>query len=301
MNDVLKLFWVALFSGMFLVACDDSECVSKADDLKRDLADTELNDVAEDSVLPFDSVTCAAIRTTKNDFVPLEDVLPCIKENEKVAFIVRHSVREPYENGYDDHLNINGVEEARKLGERLKGYPDFYYMHTNYIRTLETAYYVAAGKGQNVEPFTRENSDGVVHEMNEDLLYYWYVKDEAYVNVCSPNGSMSSFTKMAYEVDDYYCSLGFYNAKERTIEFVQKYFTYNRMHNVTLAVTHDYFVAPLVIAITDGEIEMDYYNHVEDDYYWPNFLSGAAIIVDDKDSVTMVPVKGLESGRQGVH
>ncbi len=218
-------------------------------------------------------------------------------ENEKVAFIVRHSVREPYETGYDDHLNISGVEMARMLGERLKDYPDFYYMHTNYIRTLETAYYVAAGKGQMVEPFTRENSDGVVHEMNEDLLYYWYVKDEAYVNVCSPNGGMASFTKMAYETEDYYCNLGFYNAKDRTLEFVKKYFTYSRMHDITFAVSHDFFVAPLVIAITDGEIGMDYHNHGGDDYYWPNFLSGAAIIVDDKDRVTMVPVKGLESGR----
>lgn len=275
---------------------DDSLDVPK-DNEQEPAKDDEL----KDSVASLDSARCAAIRTTKNDFVPLEDILPCVMENEKVAFVVRHSERNSNESGPDDHLNENGVAIARALGAKLKAYPDFYYMHTFYIRTMETAYYVAEGKGQKVVPFTRENGDALVHETNDDLLYDWYVKDYAYEYVCSPSGGLVALTKMAYETEDYYCNLGFYNAKDRTLEFVKKYFTYNRMHDVTFAVTHDYFVAPMVIAITDGEIGMDYYNHGGDDYYWPNFLSGAAIIVDAKDSVTMVPVKGLESGRQGVH
>lgn len=278
---------------------EPKDSVAKADDEQKDsIPAVDVPPVEpKDSVITLDSAKCAAVRTTKSDFVPLENVLPCVRENEKVAFIVRHGARELYESGTEDHLNEIGVMQAYRLGEKLKAYPDFYYMHSYYIRTMETAYYVAEGKGQKVEVFTRENSDTLVHEMTDDLLYNWYVKDYAYEYVCSPNGGLASLTKMAYETEDYYCNLGFYNAKERTLEFVKKHFTYNRMHKATFAVTHDYFVAPMVIAITDGEIGMDYYNHSGDDYYWPNFLSGAAIIVDDKDGVTMVPVKGLESGR----
>lgn len=349
MESLLKFGWIALFAGLFFIACSNSEgyssdsivstefysslvyeaveipvevpkdtlgdslTVKKDDELKDSVAkaDDEQNDSIpavdvppvepKDSFITLDSAACAEIRSTKNDFVPLENVLPCVMENEKVAFIVRHGEREYYESGTEDHLNEKGVMQAFRLGEKLKAYPDFYYMHSYYIRTMETAYYVAEGKGQKVEAFTRENSDTLVHEMMDDLLYNWYVKDYAYEHVCSPNGGLASLTKMAYETEDYYCNLGFYNAKERTLEFVKKYFTYNRMHDITFAVTHDYFVAPMVIAITDGEIGMDYHNHSGDDYYWPNFLSGAAVIVDDKDNVTMVPVKGLESGRQGVH
>lgn len=273
-----KLCWTIAFACCMLVACDNSTDNGEA-------------------VLWADSEKCDEIRKTKNDFVPVEDILPCVKESEKVAFILRHAERDADRTGTEDSLNEHGVEQARLLGHKLKSYPDFYYIHTYYIRTLETAYNIAKGKGQIVDVFTRENSDGTVHILNEDLLYYWYVKDEAYINVCSPSGYMEAFTKMAYEVDDYYCSLGFYNAKDRTLEFVRKYFNYSNMHNITFAITHDFFVSPLVIAISDGEIGMDYYSHSGDYYYWPNFLSGAAIIVDNQNNVTMIPAKGLPSGR----
>lgn len=321
----LEIGCVALYACAFLAACSNSEGYSCAKDdfcleyysvepslvyetvevtpvpveisVLDDDSTLAKDDELKVSVASLDSAKCVAIRTTKNDFVPLENVLSCVGENEKVAFIVRHGARELYESGTEDHLNEIGVMQAFRLGEKLKDFPDFYYMHSYYIRTMETAYYVAEGKGQKVEAFTRENSDTLVHEMLDDLLYSWYVKDYAYEYVCSPNGGLASLTKMAYEPEDYYCNLGFYNAKERTLELVKKYFTYEKMHDVTFAVSHDFFVAPMVIAITDGEIGMDYYNHPGDDYYWPNFLSGAAVIVDDKDNVTMVPVKGLESGR----
>lgn len=273
-----KLCWTIAFACCMLVACDNSTNNGETD-------------------LFAGSERCDEIRKTKKDFVPVEDILPCVKESEKVAFILRHAERDEYRTGTEDSLNAFGVEQARALGNKLKSYPDFYYMHTNYIRTLETAYNIAKGKGQKLDIFTRENSDGIVHELNEDLLYYWYVKDEAYVYACAPSGGLEAFTKMAYELDNYYCSLGFYNVKERTLEFVQKYFNYNEMHDITFAITHDYFIAPLVIAITDGEIGMDYYNHSGDYYYWPNFLSGAAIIVDNQNNVTMIPAKGLPSGR----
>jgi len=244
-----------------------------------------------------DEATCEEIRSTKKDFVPIENVLPCVRDNEKVAFVIRHGERNAGESGYDDTLNANGVIDTRALGRKLKDYPDFYYMHTDCLRTLETAYRIAEGKGQKVEEFTRDNCDSVVHEYNEDLYYYWYLKDESYLGKCGSDAGLGALTMMAYEVDDYYCSQAFYNAKDRTLEFIEKNFTYGKMHHITFAITHDYFVAPLMIAITDGEIGMDYYNHYGDEYYWPNFLSGAAIIVDDRGKVTMIPVKGLSSGR----
>lgn len=270
----------------------DSSSVKEGDELPED---------NNDIIVPFDTTKCGEVRTTKNDFVPLENVLACVKKNEKVAFIVRHGEREPADTGPDDHLNANGIEGARNLGKKLKAYPDFYYMHTYYMRTMETAYYVAEGKGQNVEMFTRENADGIVHEMTDDLLSYWYETGNISVCACDYRCDLAAYTKMAYVEGDDYCDLAFYNAKARTLELVEKYFTYEKMHDVTFAVSHDYFVAPLMIAITDGEIGMDFHNHYGDYYYWPNFLSGAAFIVDEKNHLTMIPVKGLESGRQGTY
>jgi len=300
---ILNVAMIAAMSAF--VACSNSVSggsqSDERDSLSSDVA-AESSAAAEQSSSSAvesssSSATCEEIRSTKNDFVPIENVLPCVQENEKVAFIIRHGERNPSESGYDDTLNANGVIDTRALGSKLKDYPDFYYMHTGYLRTLQTAYHIAEGKGQKVEEFTRENCDSIVHEYNEDLYVNWYIKDEAYLNVCGSDGGFGMLTMMAYEPDDYYCSLAFYNVKERTQELVEKYFTYDKMHPITFAISHDYFVGPLMIAITDGEIGMDYYNHYGDEYYWPKFLSGGAFIVDDQDNVTMIPVKGLSSGR----
>ncbi|SHL08431.1 histidine phosphatase family protein [Fibrobacter sp. UWEL] len=292
---ILKV--VISIAAVLLVACSNSV----SDGSQSDERDSLSSDVAAESSADAEqssssSATCEEIRSTKNDFVPIENVLPCVQENEKVAFIIRHGERNAGESGYDDTLNANGAEQARELGRRLKDYSDFYFMHTDYLRTLETGYRIAEGKGQKVEEFTRENCDSIVHEWNDDLRYDWYLKDGSYMSMCASGNNMAAYTKMAYEVDDYYCDLAFYNAKERTMEFVRNHFTYGKMHDITFAVTHDLFVAPLMISITDGEIGMDYYKY-GDEYYWPNFLAGAAVIVDDQDNVTMVPVRGLSSGR----
>ncbi len=289
---VIQLAMLLIVATIFVACSDDSGSSAKDDE---SLSSSSIVELSSSS-----SATCEEIRTTKNDFVPLENVLPCVNENEKVAFVVRHGERNYNESGYDDTLNANGVIDARALGSKLKEYPDFYYMHTNIFRTLETGYRIAEGKGQSVEKFTRENCDSIVHEFNEDLVSDWYYKDESYLSKCASDAA-AALTKMAYEPDDYYCSLAFYNAKERTQELVERNFIYSKMHDITFAVTHDFFVAPLLISVTDGEIGLDYHNHSGDGYFWPNFLSGVAFIVDDMDRVTMVPVKGLASGRLAEH
>jgi hypothetical protein len=84
------------------------------------------------------SEQCLAIRATKNDFIPITDIFPCVRSNEKLAFIIRHAARDRDASGSLASLNSEGRSQSLELGERLSATGDFFYMHTHYYRNMET-------------------------------------------------------------------------------------------------------------------------------------------------------------------
>lgn len=222
-------------------------------------------------------------------------MIPCVKSNEKVAFIIRHG-----ERGSDysstGRLNANGQKMAKNLGKRLIEFPDFYYMHTSVYRAVETAFYVAIGKEQTISDTAKwYTTSDKYHALSEDFGGEFFTKNCG--SNCGCGTGWEDYAKMAYNVNA--CSNRFYNVDEKREEIVNKYFTYEIMHNITLMGSHDQFVAPFVISMTDRQMKNLNYHETRNDNNWINYLAGAAIIVDNENNVTYVPVRGHNSGYLG--
>lgn len=87
---------------------------------------------------------------------------------------------------------------------------------------------------------------------------------------------------------------------------------YNAIGKTTMVISHDQFVAPFLISVTDRKINLRAYEYVRNNGYdndwnfgvfnhWPNYLSGAAIIINGNNERTFIPVKGLKTGFLGEH
>ena len=281
------------------------------------------------------SQECQALRATTDIFVSLYDVLGCTRSNEKVGIILRHAARNRNEYGQSNGLNGTGKEQAKQVGEKLKALnlEDFYYMHTNVKRTAETAMIISNNKGEpysnNIYDWYQITSNNYQNQ-NNDLLESWYVRPYKSVTGCQQgnNWGWSVYSKFAYE--DYNgnttlqqaCEDALYNAKTRTQEFVNKYFAYEQAHKYTLAISHDQFVVPFVIAISDKKIhdtrknskgeyyDLRFHAHEKEGEpamfdYWINYLTGVVIITDGTtiydettkthvEQFTIIPVKALD-------
>lgn len=245
------------------------------------------------------SEQCLAIRATKNDFIPITDIFPCVRSNEKLAFIIRHAARDRDASGSLASLNSEGRSQSLELGERLSATGDFFYMHTHYYRNMETVMLMAQGKGQTIPDSASLYSviEDEYHLQTQDLLESWFVKDETKVDACkSPQSwGWSAYSKFAYEEENLTaCQAAFYDVDDRVQDFIAKYFTYEQMHDMTMAISHDQFVVPFLVSISDRQLDLRFHNHENDFNYWINYLTGVAIIVDPDNQVTIIPVKSLD-------
>ncbi|SHK47803.1 histidine phosphatase family protein [Fibrobacter sp. UWEL] len=250
------------------------------------------------------SEQCLTIRNTIDKFNYLDDVLPCIRSNEKVAYIIRHAERNKSDTGHEGVLNDNGRTQARDIGSRLKNLDyvgNIYFMHTNVYRTMETAMLIAEGKGQEYSetqiPYVYDT--GVDHEINMDLTDGYIIKDKEKFDACkSPQGwGWSAYSKAAYEEDDNEaCKEVFYDVDDRLNELVSTHFTYEKMHDITIAISHDQLLVPFVASVSQRQIDLRFHLHENDFDYWINYLTGIAIIVNENDEVTMIPVTALNDG-----
>lgn len=245
------------------------------------------------------SEQCLAIRATKNDFIPITDIFPCVRSNEKLAFIIRHAARDRDASGSLASLNSEGRSQSLELGERLSATGDFFYMHTHYYRNMETVMLMAQGKGQTIPDSASLYSviEDEYHLQTPDLLESWFVKDTAKIKACkSPQSwGWSAYSKFAYEEENIEaCQAAFYDVDDRVQDFIAKYFTYEQMHDMTMAISHDQFLVPFLVSISDRQLDLRFHNHENDFDYWINYLTGVAIIVDSDNQVTTIPVKSLD-------
>ena len=295
------------------------------------------SEVASSSSVETLSKECLDLRETKDVFVSLYDVLGCTRSTEKVSIILRHAARDRNNYGQSGGLNETGKAQAQQVGQKLKALnlDDFYYMHTDVKRTAETAMIISNNKGestsQNISDWYDIKSNDYQNE-NKDLLEKWYIKPNKSVSSCQRgnwnNGNSwgwSVYSKFAYE--EYYinnydatqaCKDALYDAKSRSQEIVEKYFSYEKAHKYTLAISHDQFLVPFIISMSDKKIHDtrtnkngQYYDlrfHVHESEgepamfdYWINYLTGVVIITDGtfiqgttKENFIIIPVRALD-------
>jgi len=195
---------------------------------------------------------------------------------------------------------------------------DFAYMHTYYYRAKQTAWIIAQNKGQDVgsENEWFGDIDNEFQTTNNDLLDSVFVNDANKRNACD-NG-WAGYARAAYgqfdeneykngENDYQYdsrktaCKEAFRNIDSMVTVLVERHFTYDKMKPITLAISHDQFLTPFVISISNrkikGEDGRDFrYHRTSNNKHWINYLSGVAIIVDDDNNTKIIPVTALGSG-----
>jgi len=258
------------------------------------------------------SQACKDMRATKDSFIPLENVFDCVRSNEKVVFVIRHAERWKDASGSTGDLNEFGQSQATYLGEKLASQQEFHYMSTYVFRTMRTNILISQGKGEtflNWDNVYGKNAPNYI--ISDDFTEAWYQASSYNKDVkCDGVGSWAQYTKMAYEPN--VCPSQFLDVDVRTKDIVDKHFMYNNIEKVTMVISHDQFLAPFLISVTDRKIGMDAYNYVYpngqyNDWnqnvfkHWPNYLSGAAIIINENNERTFVPVRGLKTGYLGYH
>jgi len=250
------------------------------------------------------SEECETLRNTFDKFHEVTDVLKCVRKSEKVAFVLRHAERNRKDDKSTDGLNDNGREQSIALGSQLKDAEDIYFMYTDVYRNMETVLKIAEGKGQNFSetevPFKKESAAD--QELNNDLKDAYLIKNQDKYQSCREKftWSWSAFTHMAYEEDVYTeCQETFYDIDDRIQDFINTYFTYEKMHNITIAISHDKVMTPMAIAASKRQINLRFHEHEKKDNrydYWINYLSGISIIVNKNDEALLLPTTGVGDG-----
>lgn len=248
------------------------------------------------------STSCKELRGTTNKFHNVMDVFKCVNKNEKVAFVLRHAARNKNDTGDQGKLNDEGRTQSVAFGKKLKDVGDIYFMNTKVYRTMETVLKIVEGSGQEFSesriPFS--SKIGVDHEQSEDLEDPYLIKNQGKYQSCRDKFSWgwSPYSYYAFEENvSRECQETFYDIDDRLAEFVQAHFTYDRMHNVTLAISHDKLLMPMVIAVSKRQIDLRFHAHENTEKqfdYWINYLTGIAIIVDENNNSTLLPVTALD-------
>lgn len=273
----------------------------------------EIESSSSEEQEPTLSEECVEMRSTQDKFIPLEDVFDCVLPKEKVVFVIRHGERNKNDDGSNGDLNANGKDQSAYLGKKLaeKSKEEFYYVSTKTYRTLNTDIYISRGKGETfLDSATVFNNDSSYHFVkDEDYVEKWFVKNSGSGD-CKGVTSWARFAIFAYDTTA--CPNDFYNVDAKTAEFIDKHFMYEDIPNVTVVATHDKFITPFLISLTDRKIGLEAHEYVKKNGYdndwnqgvfkhWPNYLTGAAIIVNENNERSFVPVRGLNTGYLGYH
>ena len=238
---------------------------------------------------------CVASAVEKNDFyvaqsavkafTPLVDVVNGLAADEKLVLVVRHAERNS-DSAATDPLNENGMEQSLELGRSLAHVTDFYCASSPSVRAQQTCNLVAKGRG---------DTDTLADSISL-LGGYWYVKDSvAYAKAKKDHGgSWKVESKWAYE-NDY--SDVFYEFAPRCNEWIEDVVIpsfEDAGSRVTLFVSHDLLLVPLVIYISSKNIDLRYYKSSSN--RWLNYLAGVAIVVRPDGTRKFYAVRGLDSG-----
>ncbi len=217
------------------------------------------------------------------NFVSINKVFASLKADDKVVFVLRHADRQS-SSGCTSHLTDVGVFQAQTVGAKIASAEGAYYAHSEYVRTRETLENIAIGRGET----------DFVHEAYPILNGSWYIKDNAkYDEYKSLGTDMNYMVTTSWAYNGEYAD-AFYDLDERTKQFVDDFLVgvISKKSRISVVCSHDQFLVPLVISISNRKIGLRYFDNRD----WINYLAGIAVVIGANGSQTLVPIKGLSSG-----
>lgn len=270
---------------------------------------------------PAAEAGCAAgetpvpVQFPQDTWTDIGEVYKNIQCNEKVVFIVRHAERD-VSTSKESPLAQDGVEAAIAAGQQLAGPGEFKFVNSGFLRTFQTVYYMAIGRGQYQPSPAFYDSLAtwtVVTDLEEGFVPAadfptdtitqitdgWFLKDKELREQYKVRDSISNvnemYSKWIYEgmYEDVY-----YNLDERCNEVLKNYIVkdYSAMPKYTLMGSHDQFLMPLVSWATNKAMNLIFRDRTTNEWKWVGFLSGLAIIINDKNEIRYAPIKGMEQG-----
>jgi len=225
-------------------------------------------------------------------FYDVGDVYKAVPATSKLVFVMRHAERQTSE-GQESLLTEKGVQQAISVGAKLAGGDEsFYYSSTDFIRTRETCNNIAKGRGETAEVVTWEGiNGGYFLKVPSDTM-------DAFVR--NRGGSWKFISSWAYDdpnpsrftkdkIPEY-----LYELMPRGDQFVNEVVLANlpNWKRVNVLVSHDLLIEPLIAYASNRTVDLKFYESGK----WANYLSGIAIVVDEANLVTLLPVRGIEYG-----
>lgn len=230
----------------------------------------------------------------------IADVFKSVRCNEKAVFIIRHGERDDAQTGRETPLTYwenepdtvngepaDGVRQARAVGKKLISADEFVYSHTNYVRTEQTCFNINLGRGQAT----------FQHDTTTLYSISWYKKDKERYSFYEDSTTNVRLVIAGWAYDNLYAD-AFYDLKEKSEEIVKKDIApgYASMSKFRVICTHDDFVLPFSVFASNGTV--NYRFHDPASRHWPYFLTGVAVIIDNKDQIRYVPFRGLGIGAE---
>lgn len=225
-------------------------------------------------------------------FADIANAFHTVAPDEKVVFVLRHAERESGV-GRETPLTENGILQAQSVGQKLVSADEFVYAHTAYVRTKETACNIALGRGQ-----VQVCDDSFVSDTISELTGGWFIKDEdlrdSYVGSTGKDTNTSVIVSL-WAYDGQFAD-AFYDLEERSREVINTYLIkdYAEMPKAKVVISHDEFVVPLIAWATNKTASIRY----KRGRWWVNYLTGLAIIVNSKNEVRYIGIKGLETATE---
>lgn len=305
-KNTIKLLGAACIAGFLIsaTACgDDSSSGSPADpnteQTSGSSSGTESGDGAGTEQSSTSEAAISATITTErslsvvadsNGFFDVADIYKAAPSSYKIAFVLRHAERESG-LGQESPLTEVGVQQAIDLGKKLAGGDEsFYYASTDFIRTRETCNNIAKGRGETAS----------VTETQADLLngsYFLTVSSDSLdAFALKKGGGWKIISAYAYG-EDYYAEQMkplFYDFFERGNQFIMENIVanMNQWKRVSVLVTHDILIEPLVVYASNRTVDVNYYKSRR----WVNYMTGIAVVLNGNSQVELYPVRGTEIG-----
>lgn len=224
-------------------------------------------------------------------FADIADVYSSVRCNEKVVFVVRHAERDLNDVSKEAPITEEGIQDAISVGLKLFGEGDFQFSHSDFVRTEQTCKYIAQGRGQT----------NYTHETVAFVTGNWFVKDTTKYNgfLDTTTTKLNVKTLVADWAFTGNYGEAFYDLKERSEEVISTFLApnYEKMPKFHLVCTHDDFVVPMAVYLTDKKVALKFHDKdAGKEKNWINYIAGVAIVLNDKNERRVYAVKGLEDG-----
>lgn len=242
----------------------------------------------------------ATIAVDSIGLADIADVFKSVRCNEKAVFVIRHGERSDAQTGKETPLTYwenepdssngqpsDGVRQAIAVGKKLISADEFTYTHTKYLRTEQTCFYINQGRGQATFP----------HDSSEIYSISWYKKDKERYSHYEDSTTNVRLVISGWAYDNLYAD-AFYDLKEKSEEIIKTHIApdYASMSKFRVICSHDDFILPLTVFASNGTV--NYRFHDPASRHWPYFLTGVAVIIDDKNQIRYVPFRGLGIGAE---